>query len=282
VQREGDFVRRDESVRQVRARSLFVAVAFVGSSSAFAGTTLPSDVQSAVLEVYNFDDPKAVAALPHRAVDLTGDGQPEYVVEVERSTGGSGSEKVCVNEVLQKDGAAFKEVGILRCCEYSATAATAKSGGHLDCVDGSGKTSLRYSGHWPKYERSKTRSEAKADYDRGVALFRQKRAREARPLVCGATGFPGAPIPEWDNTCAVVEMAAGDLDAAEATVNALLGERPDYAPAYVSRGAIAESRRQIPKAIEAYEHYVQIAPQAADHARVLDRIASLKKQNASR
>lgn len=56
------------------------------------------------------------------------------------------------------------------------------------------------------------------------------------------------------------QAAAGDLDAALSTYNAIIAAEPEFAPAYSNRGNILAARKKFDEAVVDYDRFLQLAP----------------------
>jgi len=89
---------------------------------------------------------------------------------------------------------------------------------------------------------------------------------------------PRAVMPRWMLVRGL--RLLGRLEDARRTAVELINVNPNYAPTYLEIGQIYEAARQFPKAAEAFDIYLQLAPNFADSVEIRARSTKYKQQAA--
>ena len=242
------------------------------AGAAPAVTPLADEVKQAVLEIYSIapkDQLEWFRSVQAQAVDITGDGTSEVVVELERlETHGHAQ---CNQTVLGKTPAGWAEVYRFSCCHVVAQP------GKLRCDDDKKALVLvQWKGSWPSFTRSPTRTEARARLKQGMGLIEAKKYDEAAKLLCNLQ-IQGAPVAEWSAACGWARLRQGKPEEAERAFRSALETEPTYAKAYLGLGAVAEEKKAPAEAAGHYRKYLQMRPSSSERATLEGKIAALDK-----
>jgi hypothetical protein len=218
---------------------------------------------------------------------MTGDGAPEYVVrtQVDRlngKLGGSdtqwGGSEVCDNEIFQATpSGSFIEAYNFQCCDYAPLAGHNGQGGAIQCR-APNKWTIRYQGQWPKFEKSRTRTQIKAALDKGMALFHQGDFRGAAAELCQKTEMAGDDVPEYLYACATAALRGGDTSQAYAAADRGAAAFPKFAGFHLSLAKIAEGKGDKGTAIAEYEKFLQLGTTPNVQKEVETKIRELKQK----
>jgi hypothetical protein len=250
------------------------------ANEARGSVILPPEAQRALFDVY-YVDPKEQAAFAatcgKRAADLNGDGQPEFVVELEMQ-GGSDGRAYCDDVLLAAEGGGYAYVADVDCCNYKMIPAAGGKGGEIQCTDGKKKTVFAWKGSWPHADKRTTQSKVKADFDKGRELLKAGKLAEAKPLLCSYRNASGSSEnPEFANGCATVLLRLKDTVGAEGVLNTAVEHHPDYNAFYANLGTLWELKGDGAKAVSYYEKYVAAAAPGAGRDAIKKRIEDLKQ-----
>jgi hypothetical protein len=208
-----------------------------------------------------------------QAVDLTGDGQPEYIVELNRMHVEALNGDTCANAVIGQQSGGFDEVASFNCCAQSI------SGGRIECTDFHQKrVALSYSGgKWIPARKDKTVADAKRKYQDGTQLLRQKKLEEAKNALCTDAQPICGVDPQQKTACALAMLSLHENgpEAEQVLRDAVAGD-PSYALAYSTWASLDEQRKDWSGAIAHYQKYLAVKPDAKDRAEIEARISKLK------